>query len=90
MRSAADNNRKWMTPFSTLPFSCGDADCKPGARSSIGGGDRGRRYRNHGHWSTGAEPVISDGKAIVKDECRDGGIHANAAMWVDPNLKNTV
>ncbi|HBG18695.1 MAG TPA: molybdopterin oxidoreductase, partial [Desulfobulbaceae bacterium] len=43
----------------------------------------------HGHWSTGAAPVTVDGKVIEMDEKREGGIHANAAMWVDPNLKNT-
>ena len=43
----------------------------------------------HGHWSTGAEDVTIDGKVIKGDKRRAGGIHANAAMWIDPHLKNT-
>jgi len=43
----------------------------------------------HGHWSTGAEDVTIDGKVIKGDKRRAGGVHANAAMWIDPHLKNT-
>jgi tetrathionate reductase subunit A len=43
----------------------------------------------HGHWSSGAEDVTIDGKVIKGDSKRNQGVHANAAMWVDPNLKNT-
>jgi tetrathionate reductase subunit A len=43
----------------------------------------------HGHWSTGAEDVTVDGKVIKGDKRRSTGIHANAAMWIDPHLKNT-
>ena len=43
----------------------------------------------HGHWATGAEDVTIDGKVIKGDKRRAGGVHANAAMWVDPHLKNT-
>ncbi len=43
----------------------------------------------HGHWSTGAEDVSIDGKVIKGDKRRAAGVHANAAMWVDPHLKNT-
>jgi hypothetical protein len=43
----------------------------------------------HGHWATGAEDVTIDGKVIKGDKRRAGGIHANAAMWIDPHLKNT-
>ena len=43
----------------------------------------------HGHWSSGAEDVTIDGKVIKGDKRRSGGVHANAAMWIDPNLKNT-
>ncbi|MBI1920608.1 MAG: molybdopterin-dependent oxidoreductase [Geobacter sp.] len=43
----------------------------------------------HGHWATGAADVLIDGKLIKGDPKRAGGIHANAAMWIDPHLKNT-
>ena len=43
----------------------------------------------HGHWATGAKDVTIDGKVIKGDKRRAGGVHANAAMWVDPHLKNT-
>ncbi len=43
----------------------------------------------HGHWSAGAEDVTIDGKVIPADTRRAAGVHANAAMWIDPNLKNT-
>ena len=43
----------------------------------------------HGHWATGASDVTIDGQLIKGDPRRAGGVHANAAMWVDPHLKNT-
>lgn len=43
----------------------------------------------HGHWATGASDQIIDGKVMKGDERRGTGIHANAAMWIDPYLKNT-
>ena len=43
----------------------------------------------HGHWATGATDVTIDGKIVKGDPRRATGIHANAAMWVDPYLKNT-
>jgi anaerobic selenocysteine-containing dehydrogenase len=43
----------------------------------------------HGHWATGASDVTIDGKTVKGDPRRAAGIHANAAMWVDPHLKNT-
>jgi tetrathionate reductase subunit A len=42
-----------------------------------------------GHWATGAADVTIDGTVIKSDPRRAAGIHANAAMWVDPALKNT-
>lgn len=42
-----------------------------------------------GHWATGAVDVTIDGKTIKGEARRGAGIHANAAMWVDPALKNT-
>ncbi len=42
-----------------------------------------------GHWATGAADVTINGNVIRSDPRRAAGIHANAAMWVDPALKNT-
>lgn len=43
----------------------------------------------HGHWATGAVDQVIDGKLIKGDKRRAAGVHANAAMWIDPVLKNT-
>lgn len=43
----------------------------------------------HGMWATGADDVTIDGTLIKGDPRRRGGVHANAAMWIDPHLKNT-
>jgi anaerobic selenocysteine-containing dehydrogenase len=43
----------------------------------------------HGHWGYGAQTVSIDGVTIPGDGRRGTGIHANAAMRVDPYLKNT-
>jgi len=43
----------------------------------------------HGHWATGAADVTIDDTIVKGDPRRATGIHANAAMWVDPHLKNT-
>jgi len=43
----------------------------------------------YGHWATGAVEMNIDGHLIKGEKRRAKGIHANAAMWVDPALKNT-
>lgn len=43
----------------------------------------------HGHWATGSVDLNIDGKVIKGDPKRATGFNANAAMWVDPYLKNT-
>jgi tetrathionate reductase subunit A len=43
----------------------------------------------HGHWAYGACEVIIDGVTVSADARRATGVHANAAMRVDPVLKNT-
>jgi anaerobic selenocysteine-containing dehydrogenase len=43
----------------------------------------------HGHWSYGAQTMTIDGETVPGDPRRATGIHANAAMRVDPYLKNT-
>ncbi|MFW6097357.1 MAG: molybdopterin-dependent oxidoreductase, partial [Chloroflexota bacterium] len=42
----------------------------------------------YGHWASGARDITIDGTTIHKDERRATGIHANAAMRVDPHLGN--
>ncbi|MFZ5587868.1 MAG: molybdopterin-dependent oxidoreductase [Thermodesulfobacteriota bacterium] len=43
----------------------------------------------HGHWSQGAAPLSIDGLTLSADARRATGVHANAAMRLDPVLKNT-
>jgi anaerobic selenocysteine-containing dehydrogenase len=43
----------------------------------------------HGHWAYGSNDVVIDGETVPSDTRRSGGIHANAAMRLDPILKNT-
>lgn len=43
----------------------------------------------HGHWAIGASAMEIDGKVIPADERRTHGVHANAAMWLDPHLQDT-
>lgn len=42
-----------------------------------------------GHWANGAGKMVIDGVSVPGDPRRAAGIHANAAMRVDPVLKNT-
>jgi anaerobic selenocysteine-containing dehydrogenase len=41
-----------------------------------------------GHYASGARDIVIDGKVVKGDPRRATGIHANAAMRVDPVLKN--
>ena len=43
----------------------------------------------YGHWATGSSDIQIDGKVIKGDPRRAAGVHLNAAMWLDPYLKNT-
>lgn len=42
-----------------------------------------------GHWAYGARDVVIDGATVKGEARRGGGFHGNAAMRVDPFLKNT-
>jgi hypothetical protein len=42
-----------------------------------------------GHWAIGAVDIEVNGVVIQGEARRAKGIHANAAMWIDPALKNT-
>lgn len=43
-----------------------------------------------GHWAYGASDIIIDGNIIKADEKRGKGVHANAAMLIDPYLDSTL
>jgi anaerobic selenocysteine-containing dehydrogenase len=43
----------------------------------------------HGNWATGSADVKIDGRVIKGDSRRMSGVHCNAAMRIDPYLKNT-
>ncbi len=43
----------------------------------------------HGHWAQGAQPFTIDGQTVTPDKRRATGMHGNAAMRLDPILKNT-
>ncbi|MFP3940541.1 MAG: hypothetical protein ACLF0P_09570 [Thermoanaerobaculia bacterium] len=43
----------------------------------------------YGHWATGAVDMQIDGYTLQGEPRRAKGIHANAAMWIDPALENT-
>jgi anaerobic selenocysteine-containing dehydrogenase len=43
----------------------------------------------HGVWGSGATAMVIDGATLEAAPSRQGGVHANAAMWIDPHLKNT-
>ncbi len=42
-----------------------------------------------GNWAAGSRDIVIDGNTIKGDERRGRGIHANAAMLIDPYLRNT-
>lgn len=42
-----------------------------------------------GNWAYGSRQITIDGKKLPVDSRRGKGIHANAAMRIDPHLKNT-
>jgi tetrathionate reductase subunit A len=42
----------------------------------------------YGHWASGARDITINGTTIAGDPRRATGVHANAAMRVDPHLKN--
>ncbi|OHD67964.1 MAG: molybdopterin oxidoreductase [Spirochaetes bacterium RBG_16_49_21] len=54
-------------------------DIRPGVISFVLG---------FGHWATGAADMMINGEKIAGDPQRGTGIHANAAMWTDPTLRN--
>ncbi len=43
----------------------------------------------HGHWASGSADIAIDGKVVKGDPRRARGFNSNAALWLDPHLKNT-
>lgn len=43
-----------------------------------------------GHWAYGASDIVIDGNTIKADKARGKGVHANAAMLIDPYLNSTL
>lgn len=43
----------------------------------------------HGNWATGSSDIMVDGRIVRGDTRRGMGVHCNAAMRIDPYLKNT-
>ena len=43
-----------------------------------------------GNWATGSSDIIVDNEVIKGDPRRATGVHANAAMWTDPSLRNNM
>ncbi|MBI4280466.1 MAG: molybdopterin-dependent oxidoreductase, partial [Armatimonadetes bacterium] len=42
----------------------------------------------HGHWPYGSHDVVIDGRVVKGDPRRGKGLHANAAMGIDPVVRN--
>ncbi|MBU2102702.1 MAG: molybdopterin-dependent oxidoreductase, partial [Candidatus Omnitrophica bacterium] len=43
----------------------------------------------HGNWATGSSDLTVDNQLVRGDKRRGSGVHCNAAMRIDPYLKNT-
>ena len=42
----------------------------------------------HGNWGYNAYDTVIDGQVLKGEPHRGKGVHANAAMMIDPHLKN--
>jgi len=82
--SASNEEGVWdLGPSGKKPM-IGEIRVKEGMRPGVVAFSLG-----HGHWAYGASSVVIDGMEVPADPRRATGIHANAAMRVDPVLKNT-
>ena len=68
---------KWAKPM------VGSVLIDPGLRPGVTAFSLGM-----GHWASGAADVEVNGRTIKGDARRGKGVHANAAMQIDPHLKN--
>jgi anaerobic selenocysteine-containing dehydrogenase len=82
--SASNPDGVWDLGFGSLIPMIGKVKVIEGIRPGVMAFSLG-----HGHWGYGARPVVIDGVTIPGDARRGAGFHANAAMRVDPVLKNT-
>jgi anaerobic selenocysteine-containing dehydrogenase len=84
-RVVSDSNPAgvWVLPnFREKPM-IGDVRVTEGIRPGVISFSLG-----HGHWAYGASDMWVDGDRIAGDPRRGTGIHANAAMAIDPHLRN--
>ena len=82
--SATNEEGAWNLGHGRLKPMIGQVRVRQGIRPGVVAFSHG-----HGHWAYGSSEVIIDGAAITADPRRGTGVHANAAMRVDPVLKNT-
>ncbi len=82
--SASNEEGVWDLGHGRLKPMIGKAHILQGMRPGVVGFTLG-----HGHWAQGAMDVVIDGVTVKADARRATGVHANAAMRVDPVLKNT-
>ncbi len=82
--SATNAEGAWNLGNGRLKPMIGPVRVREGLRPSVVAFSHG-----HGHWAYGAGEVTIDGVKVVADQRRGTGVHANAAMRVDPVLKNT-
>ncbi len=82
--SATNEEGAWNLGNGRLKPMIGQVRVRQGIRPGVVAFSHG-----HGHWAYGASEVIIDGVTITADARRAKGVHANAAMRVDPVLKNT-
>jgi tetrathionate reductase subunit A len=81
--SASNPNGEWNLMDGTRKEMIGKLKVLQGMRPGVISFALG-----YGHWASGARDVVID-QATIKGEARRGtGIHANAAMRVDPHLGN--
>lgn len=82
--SASNPNGEWDLLNGNKVPMVGKVKTTQGVRPGVIGFSLG-----FGHWAYGGVDVQVDGQMIPGDQRRVKGIHANAAMRVDPYLKNT-
>lgn len=85
VRITSDSNPEgvWELPNYGKKHMIGQIKVTEGIRPGVIGYSLG-----FGHWAYGSEDVEIDGQILKGDPERGVGFHANAAMMIDPHLKN--
>ncbi|MDZ7614500.1 MAG: molybdopterin-dependent oxidoreductase [Flavobacteriaceae bacterium] len=85
VRITSDSNPEgvWELPNFGKKHMIGQVKVTEGMRPGVMGYSLG-----FGHWAYGSEDVVIDNEVIKGDPERGVGFHANAAMMIDPHLKN--